>query len=383
MNQEATEVAEEVSQRHEAKQRIQKVRESWEQKGAEFLGSQLWLSVSLRNKVSLTEIRNAIINDPVVPNEWAPEKVNELSVYNNIVTSLKRKGMKEFEQYASSIPFDKSDHAGYMSERIHLTGEKKTPRRDKVFRLERSTKEIFEDGEVVDKQVEDVKVDQGVHVWVTRENHEEVGPEGDETGETEWSVDFEGEAGAVPDDYLPYVETLAAKFEEKQNELYDSTQVRELILNNMILDDEAIDAINMAQSRGLYFVPDQDIEKLEALADLFENIDSGIQLHLMHVPYFEDAEELNQNFENVRQGVMGALQEEVQELKEELERHHNSDKNTRPSTYIKREKRLYELKQKLSKFQNQQMFELELVKDDLRDMEEILEEHIHDDEDEE
>lgn len=363
-------------------ERVSKVKESWKDLGADFVGSEVWLSVRLNRKVDLKDIRNAIINDPVVPDEWAPEMMNELSAYNQIVTSLERKGLKEFEKYSGDIPFNKEDHAGYHIERLDLTKDNKIPRKDKVFRIVKDVTPVRDEkGEIVDKKIKDVKVDEGVRVWIVRSNHEDVGPEGDETGESQWKVRIITEEGdEIPDDYWPYYATLCKKFEEKKNQIYDSTQVRDLILNNMLLDEDRLDAVSI--NRGIYFVPESDIEKLEALRDLFYNIDPGILLHITHIPYFEDNEALNRNFRNVQHGVFESLQEEVEDLKEELKHHHESDKNTRKSTFIKRQQDLFDLKTKLQEFKNKKLFELELVDDDLREMEDILDEHIHDDEEE-
>lgn len=388
MNKETDEIADDVHDGN-AKERVEQIQQGWKEKGAEFVGSKVWLSVRLQNKVRLKDIRNAIINNPVVPNEWAPEMVNERSIYNNVVTSLERDGLDKFKKYADEIPFDEDSHSGYMSHRMRLEKDNPVPRIDKVFRAINDVREVIDEktGEVADTKIDDVKVDEGIRVWIERTNHAEVGPEGDETGDSEWDINVLTEQGSndIPDDYMPFIQTLRRMFEEKRAQMYDSSQVRDLILNNMLLDEERLDAVNVAQGRGLYFVPDTDVEKLEALRDLFQNLDPGIELNLTHIPFFPDAdtpeeEALNNNFEVVKDGVLKSLQKEVNELKEEIAEFHNSDKDTRDSTFVKREKRLYELKKRLKDYENKQMFKLEIVEDDLRDMEDMIEENLYADE---
>lgn len=333
--------------------------------GGEYVGSMLWLRVSAK-AVEAREIRNMILNDPRLDNSWAPDTLNNLTLYLQTMSELNRASLGKFEFDESKVPFTKDSHAGYSVHRLFLRKDSAIPTAHKILHLEKTLTEIKDaTGTVVERRVEDVEADSGIRVECNRLSG---GVEEDSAGTSEFQLKIDG----VSDRYLPFIETLSKNFEAKRNEFYDSQQVRNLIVDDIIMDK--MQALSV--TRGVYFIEGSNAEAVEALREGLLKIHPGIRLSVHHVGKFAEGSMLNRTFEEVSVSVTDTLMNELEMLQDEMQGFIDSETKTRPSTWTKREQALREYRKRVKRVSSKLKLDTDILNDMLDDCTDLLDKGV-------
>lgn len=351
---------------------LQQINKDFKQAGAEYVGSMVWFRCSVED-VEVKALRNMIKSDPRLDDDWSPGTLNNLTLYLQTVSELGRSSLRKFvtefdedNDYGiadGQLPFVADEHAGYSVHRLKLVKDAPNPTSHKVFRMEKTVSPIYDDeGNVIDKKIEDVEVDEGMRIICKRK--EGYTREDDKSGESEFEFDIDNFSAQ----YAPFIETLQRDFQEKLNERYDTRQIRDLVINDILLDK--MEALNV--TRGVYFIEGKDVEALEALKDGLASVDPGMQLAVHHVGKYPDGSMLNRTYESVSGGVTESLLDDAQGILDELTGHFKSDKDTRPSTWIKREQDLKDVKKRVKRMDTKLKLDVSTLSDILDDCTKLI-----------
>jgi hypothetical protein len=332
----------------------------------EYVGSVILLSVQLRNDVYLDDIIQMMLDNPVIPDEWAPEPINHLTLYLSILSSMNKASLSRFD-VGQDFPYTEHEHGGYIVTRLFKRSKADIPTAHKIFHLERDVK-IVEDhmGRVTDKIIKDVKADEGIIVRLERTSGswETDSPRGVRRSEFEIHIE-----GNNDERYAPLLETLNREFEEKRNEKYSSTQVRDLILD---LVRNKLKALSI--TRGNYFLEDERIEVLNELRKGFQSLDPGINFIVFHQFRGQPGSLVNESFQGLVKGVSDALIKEVQDLHVEVTQLGDKESKTREATWESRVESLKELKTRMEKLRAKRLIESEIIDDLFEDCNKKIEE---------
>ena len=149
----------------------------------------IWPSVRLGNqKVPLNDLRQVMIKHDDVPNDWAPERINDVTAFLDCVQTLKYSTQLEekFEYDPETIPFTEDEHEEYSAKRLKLSKHDEIPVKFHVSHVVKQVEEVTNDeGEVVDREVKTVEYDDGMQIWLRRTDGT---PETDDDGGSEWSI---------------------------------------------------------------------------------------------------------------------------------------------------------------------------------------------------
>lgn len=335
--------------------------------GGEFIGSIVFLSVNMENDVLLQDLIDGIHNHPVVPDKWAPEPLNHLSLYLSTMTSLNRGSLSKFQYSYDKYGFSAKEHGGFSVHRIYLRSDDEYPTAHKVFALKRIIDVVRDkDGAIVDKKIRDVEVDDGILVTLHRT---EGSKETDKVGRSKFTIEYDG---TLTPQYEMFLDTLQREFDERRNERYTSEQIRSLLIT---LLKEGMDATPI--KRGDYFLEGRHLDRLEALQEVLINLDRGIKLNPLHIVRFRENKVLNQTFESVQNVVQESVLKEMQMFVEELNHLEEKDSKTRDSTWKDRNNKFLDLQLKLKRFKNKQLIEMDILEELVDEAKAVLRKYDH------
>lgn len=336
-----------------ARQRIAEINAYYKQQNAEFLGTTVSLSVTMgQDTVPLSTIQSMVRNTPEIPDKWMPDPRNKLTLYLETINQLKNSASFErFRKHEDEFPFDPAEHFGYLGKRTRYKRDEEIPVAHKIVHLRRSdaVAEGFED---MDIDMIDYDVDDGIVVMLRRTE----GTEDTDDSTSRFAIEFPGN---LPDEYMPFILTLNETFAERLAQNYDSTAIREVILD-MVKGKMNAQPINT----GLYLVEGEQAHQLDALRHEFRKIHPSIDLFTQHVVRHNEVPEehpANQNFQNVKRRLTSSVVEDMKSFVQELEQFEESDTDTKRSTWTRRANALREMKKRVRKFKNKAMLETAAV----------------------
>jgi hypothetical protein len=323
----------------------------------EYVGSLILVSVQLRNEVYLADIVDKFLDSLIIPDDWAPEPINHLTLYLSILTSLNKASLNRFQYDPSVFPFTEDEHGGYIVHRLFKRSKAEIPTAHKVFHIERQIHTRYDDnGKVIDKVIKDVKADEGIIIRLERTNGttwETDVPRGHKR--SEFAIHVEGNNDAR---YAPFLETVDAEFTSLRNEKYTSDQVRELILD---LIRNKIQALPI--TRGNYFVESERFEVLDEIRRVFQELDPGINFIVFHQFKGKPGSIVNDSFNSLVKGVSDAVIKEVQDLHTELVMLDEKESKTRDSTWDDRFEKLQQFEKRVKSLEQKQLIETDIIEE--------------------
>lgn len=308
--------------------------------GAEFVGSVVFLSVAQDVNVPLGKLVREMHAHPEIPNDWAPEPLNHLSLYLQTIAGLGRGGKRGVQGLDDT-------HGGYSVHRLFLRGDSDMPTAHKVFALRRV---MGADGKLAD-----VEVDSGIIVTLRRTYGDKTT---DKTGQSTFAVDVQGGVSGLTPEYRAFVETLLQQFEAVRDERYTSEQVRALLIDML---KDRLQAVPI--KRGDYFVDGRAINALEALREVFSRVDEGVRINPLHVCKFAGTPALNQSFTSLAGAVQESVLKEMQGFIEELNHLDTKDSKTRAATWQDRHDKFMDLQLRIKRLQSKQLIENDILGD--------------------
>lgn len=334
-------------------------------RGAEFVGATLHLRVAQVASAQSSLIRDAILDDPIVPNDWAPEMLSDLTVYLqtmvelNLGASLEKKFLPDAN---GGYEIDPETHSGYFVKRLFLRRNDRVPTAHKILHLE---KRIVENADG-SQTVEDIEADTGITISLIRSAGSAAT---DDTGGSSWKFRVhrtnpdtgidERISHCIPERYHPFIRTLTTKFGERRAQTYCSQQIRDLV-TKIILND--IRAESLPRPSGVYFVPPHMIEKVNALSRLLEGVDPGIVMFVMEIPLVDDEyEDTNSLYGLVSNGLETTMQNELAAFIEDLEKLDTAT-GTRDNTWKTRTEQALDFKARLKRYHDLRLLDENQIK---------------------
>jgi hypothetical protein len=338
---------------------LSRANEEAKRNGAEYIGSVINLNVSLNNTdncVPLNDVRQAIIDNPLVPSHWAPEPLNPLSIYLKLTQELGRKALTTFQE--TGVEINEEEFGGYIVKRLHLQKAEDVPTAHRVF-FTRKVASSVADNHGATRTVEDIEIEHSIivtlrRVWGTVDT--------DLSGGSVFQieVDYDDCPLHLQRNFQPFILSAQALFEKRQNGIYEASQIRELFLN-VIHNHIGADTLN----KGLYFVYRDKIDSVSALSESLNGLDSGINVINLPIPKYQDPNSLgNQAFKQVSQAVGSSILNDASALLSELKSFEDADTKTRGGTWDSRADMLRELRKKVELYRNKEL----LVGDSLDDV---------------
>lgn len=316
----------------------------------EFIGSIVFLHVHNEVDVLLGNLVSGMLNHPQIPASWAPEPINHLSLYLSTITTLGRASTAKFETHG--VHFNDT-HGGFSVHRLYLKGEDKMPCAHKVFAVRKV--------KGADGKIADVNIDDGVTIVLNRTSGDK---HTDKIGTSQFRLDV---TGNINREYNSFVEVLQSEFDARRNERYNAEQIRTLLIDLLRNKVKATPI-----KRGDYFVDAQEINAIEAMRDVFAQVDDGIRINPLHIVKYKNAPTLNQTFQSVSETVQDSLVKEMNEFLEELKHLDTKDSKTRQSTWADRSQQFMDMQLKLKRMQNKQLIEMDILDDLIREAGKIL-----------
>lgn len=327
----------------------------WAGRGAEYVGGNVILRTSVSRPITLADIRRIFLNNPILPDSWAPEAESDLKLYCSTMVELNGvKSLRHFlPNHDGEYEFDEDRHQRYLVHKFPQNsnaplGEPVT--RHKIIHIEQVMEQVYDDnGNVVDTKFVDVEVDDGIIIQLKRVAGEKAT---DTTGDTKWGLDYfvggqQVSGKDIPPRYLPFKRTLVHRFTEKCRRNYGTKEVRDIIMN--LIRDHKLLGLQPIGVRGMYFCRPDQHDRLKAVAEGFRALDEGINIYSNELYLFADESE-NDSVRMTKDGVAEQLEAELAEFNRQLEELAQSD-GTRPSTWQTRFEELNDLKKRIAKLQ--------------------------------
>jgi len=332
-----------------------------------FKGAIVHISVSTGSaNIKQSDIRNAIQSCKSIPESWLPDVHNNLTLYLQTITEMNKAGLKNFI-LPNDLSFNVEEHAGYSSDRVYKKAHDKYPTAHKIFRKIKFSGEIEDSKNSETRAVTDVAHSPGIKIMLERT----VGTHADDaTGKSEFDLIIDPEYPEQDiSEYQPYILTLKQRFNDKINGVYESRQIRDIVLD--IIKGQ-VNAISI--QTGLYFVKASSIDPVYELAEAMQKVCDGIRIQTIPVIEFKDAPILNKHVEEVRVSLSESILSEVKKFCSDIDVMEDEDSGTRDSTWLKKLGEVKKYKSLLEELENDNM----LVLDVIREMLESAEENIID-----
>jgi len=330
--------------------------------GAEFVGSTVSLSVSIDDNKPLNNqtVRNAILNNINIPNEWAPEGLNSFSIYVNTITELRRSSLSKFVLPFDLNPdFDTERFGGYEIQKLHHASKESIPAIHRVFFRDKIKSED------ADLKNLDLDFPHSILVKLKRVHGNHFT---DTTGESRFQIMVESDK--CPDEllylYEPFTATLKELFEERCDGLFTGRQARDLLMD-VIINRVGSNSIN----KGLYFVDSPKVEPVMELVRELNNLDPGI--NVVNIPILKfDNDSLNVGFKSLTTNLSDSILKAAMQMKAELENLRDKDSKTHASTWDKRSGEYKDLLKKINDYNNRELIQKDIMEETLKEIADIL-----------
>lgn len=336
----------------------------------EFKGAVVHISVEVGEaNIRQKDIRNAIESCSSIPTEWLPEVHNNLTLYFQVISEMKRAGIKNFI-IPPGITFNIEDHAGYTVDKVYQNSQDRYPTAHKIFRKTKFNNKVVDHKNLEMRNIQDVNNSEGLVIMLERVSGT---VKDDDNGTSEFDLVLDPErAGQDIDEYMPFIETLKTRFQDKINGIYDSRQIRDILLKIVKTDVGAISI-----QTGLYYVPANSINPIYELAEAMQKVHAGIRIQMIPIIHFKDAPMFNKHVEDVKVSLTENILSEVKSFNQTIKTMaEDEDSKTRDSTWLKRLGELRRYKDLLTELKNDNMITIDILEELLEETEEIITEQI-------
>lgn len=334
---------------------LKQANEEAAQSGVEFVGSVVSLSVQLMEHESLTlnQVRQVILDHPNIPDEWAPEALNKLTMYLKLASELNKTSSRSFDIPPDSPFYDNEDRfGGYIVQRLSKRQDDRIPTSHRVFYKEPKV------GSVEGKVLKDISIDTSIVVSLKRIYGTSA------TDDTDSEFEIMVDSTECPDEdfhnYIPFLATLDRVFRERCVGRYSSTHIRELFIDVITKKVKAI-SVNPSQ----YFVDKENIDPVANLAESLNRIDAGIRVLDFVINKGVQGSIANRSFEAVSFGLSKTILKDINLLKAELAEMGERD-NVRSKTWTKKSEELQALAKRLKAYKNKELITGDIIGDELR-----------------
>lgn len=344
--------------------------EAYREKGADFVGSLLRLSVHSDANCALPDYCEMFYDNDLLPDEWAPEVISDLKLYLTCMSELHRSSLKKFTYDPATLTFDPETHTGYNVKRMHLRKESDTPTSHKIIHLTSVREPVYDDnGKVIGHDIVDVQADTGIKIYLKRL---EGTPQNDNTGKNKWSIllSSDEEDNYIDPRYSPFINTLLCNFELKKRRNYGTRELRDLTMN-ILKGKLGVDNVG----HGTYFIPPSKMELARELKKELKALHPGLDLWVMGVPRWEDPS-MNDAYNMTQLGLTDSLISELREFKDEIEALVDGDSDTRESTWSKKLQQLSEIKKRIREYESLKLFKDDFMSDLMGDIRSAIVENM-------
>lgn len=337
--------------------------EQWANIGAEYVGAQVLIRVGDLEPTTLGEVRNCLLSHPNVPDEWAPEQESDLSLYLNTINSLGR--TRSFKKFKGNLGIPAKEHGGYEVIRLFKASHDDVPTSHKVVHVRKTVVDITDEyGNVVAKRTKNVKFDDGIRIDLKRTSGTH---ETDSTGGSDWKLrivynDQLCDIQNIPQVYLPFIHTLSDNFHEKRNKIYASKEVRDIV-NDIVLSPDKLGAENLANLRGVYFIPPSKLQTAQAVNEALQGLDGEVTIHLQDVVNLSPLGMESNTYTMVSDALGETILNELESFVFELQELAQSEAETRPSTWVKRMDHLRNVKERVEEYHDLKLVNQNLMKE--------------------
>jgi len=335
-----------------AEQIIREAVEEFKRQDADFAGSLMKLSVQGVSSAGITlhDLRRVILDNPILPNDWAPEPQSDLTMYLSTMSELGRSTNLEgkfLPDDSGEYEFSPSRHHQYIVKRMFLSSAERNPTAHKVIHMEKEEiPKTDKNGNIIGKQIKNVEADDGIQIFLWRKDGD---ISTDTTGGTVWTSSVYNNDGTKVNwgcdiRYWPFLRTLKANFKKKCRAEYDNKEIRDTI-QDILWKGLGVQPVARG---GLYYTDPENYAKLSVLSDELRDLNGGIALYHWGVPVYADGSRRNGLQEMVSDGLMSHLNQEMADLIGNLEEMGAAD-GTRHSTWRRRKDELKEMRTKIQK----------------------------------
>lgn len=334
--------------------------------GGEFKGGVIHISVEVGEAIiRQRDIKNAIASCPSIPSEWYPDVHNNLTLYFQTISEMKRAGIKNFI-VPTDINFDVEIHAGYTVDKVMQNVHDKFPTCHKVFRKTRASGKAEDSKTEESRNITDIKMSEGIIVMLERTKGT---VKDDETGDSEFDLVIDTTVeGQDVDEYIPFIETLKTRFMSKINGVYDSRQIRDILLKIVRQDIEAISI-----QTGLYFVGPSKIDPVYELAEAMQKVHAGIRIQVIPIIEYKDAPLFNKHVDDVKISLTDSIISDFKTFNKTItEMAQDMDTNIREATWLKKLSELRKYKDLLTELKEDNMIKIDILQDLIDETEEII-----------
>lgn len=334
--------------------KLQNIIQQWQQVGAEFLGCTVQYSVSTSG-IKINRLRQAILDNPVIPDDWAPETQAPISLYLETVREVASKAARKLI-VPPGCNFDMETHKSYTCDKIHQQHMDQQMVSHRVFRKTKTTTNIV-DAKVNLQNTNDVELEESCVLTLLREQGTFLD---DAKGTSKFDIVITIDNNSDYDSFLPFHNTVFQIFQDKIDGTYTSDQIR-TFLDDIIVKRLKCDNIH----RGTYFSPVENVEALYELQRVLRDLDKNISLFLLPLPKFKNAPpEVNQSLNTVSQMLGDSIMKDCQSFIDEIESmlaKKDDGTKVRDSTWMKRESDLVDLEKKIKTYRQRSLLETEII----------------------
>ena len=307
------------------------------------------VGISVRDaggNVNLSQIRDAVLNNSLIPDEWAPEALNPLSVYLQTISSIAKSATKHLEIPHGS-DFDIVEHGGYIVNKMKYSQGEEIPSIHRIHHKKKLDK--TREGQAV----RDIDIEDALVVYLRRTFGNMLH---DIAGSSTFEICIDKDK--VSDEnfkyFEPFINTLNIWFDERCAGLYSSDQIRKLFYDCV----KSLKSKNILN--GMYFIPESDVASIKALSHALTSLHKGIRIVVIPIPKFVEGGD-NSTFDEVRPLVEQSLLDELLLLQDEIEA---LSEVTRDSTWTKKLERWIDLEEQIKSYKTEKII-VESCIDDL------------------
>lgn len=319
---------------------------SYEEQGAEFVGSLVALSVS--GDISTPELAQKIEDNEIVPDSWAPKVDDPLSIFKKVMSECNRSTLRTFT-VPQGCAVDADTFGGYNPDMIREDVQDDKPILYRVHLRERENR----DNELAQAVVNDSQFNQSVTIGLDRTSGT---PADDKKRRSTFDVVYKMGEDSDVEQFKPLLQTVKDKFHHRMKGIWTARDIRSWLMNIIKRDCNARSIVH-----GQYFVLQEHVERLFELRQILQEMNRGVRIVAIPLPRYEGDNAANIAFEQVSVEFTQALLGEVKDLADEIEEMSNGDKEFTARVVTNRVAKAQRMRKEFNDYKNRELLRSDLL----------------------
>lgn len=354
--------------------KVQQIIEGYNQIGAKFLGAIVQFEVNTGyNGIKVSDINNAVILNPDIPNDLAPEMKNPLSLYLDAIREVSSMHAKHLI-VSDPYKFRVNEHGGYLVHKMSNDRLSQNPFSHRIVRKTK-TRANLSDGKINLVNASDAEYDNACVITLVRESGL---PSDDALRKSVLKIHptLDGRS-SNPHDFEPFIDTLEHLFQEKCDGVYTADQIRDFITTTL----QKLRCSKIG--RGMWFADVTSLPIIYALRDELRLL-GKVEILSIPLPKYEVSQDISPLVNTGLHQVQGLLadsflqdaQKMLQDLKDLQDKANDPDRKVRSSTWEKRLEEFASMRDKIDEYRKQELLSTDILKDMMEEIKEIILENI-------